>query len=90
MRSIPQVPNAATILLQSLWIPNYSFAGGAEQQVCDVGADYFPRHRRPSRGDSSPRRRRVRARIAEHYQPDRFIPSSRRDSWIRIGRRKGS
>jgi len=42
VRSIPQVPNAATILLQSLWIPNYSFAGGAEQQVCDVGADYFP------------------------------------------------
>jgi hypothetical protein len=31
-----------------------------------------------------------RARIAEHFQPDRFIPSSRRDSWIRIGRRKGS
>ena len=26
MRSISLVPNAATILLLSLWIPNYSFA----------------------------------------------------------------
>jgi len=30
----------ATILLLSLWVPNYAIAGGAEPQVCDVGADY--------------------------------------------------
>ena len=42
MRSITKIPNAADILLLSLWIPTYSFAGVAEQQVCDVGADYFP------------------------------------------------
>ena len=46
MRSISLVPNAATTLLLSPWIPNYSFAGEAEQHVCYVGADYFPRHRR--------------------------------------------
>ena len=35
-------PNAATILQLSLRIPNYSFACGAQQQVCDVCADYSP------------------------------------------------
>src|SRR5713226_182476 len=40
LRRISLVPIAATILLLSFWIPNYAFAGGVEQQVCDVGADY--------------------------------------------------
>ena len=34
MRSITKIPDAADILLLSLWIPTYSFAGVAE--------DYFP------------------------------------------------
>jgi hypothetical protein len=89
VRSISQVESAATMLLW-LRMPNYLPRGKSEQPVCEVGRDYFPRHRRLLRGDSSPRRRRARARIADHYQPHRFIPSSRRDSWIRIGRRKGS
>ena len=41
MRSIALVTIAATILLLSLWSPPHAIAGGAEQQVCDVGADYF-------------------------------------------------
>ncbi len=40
MRSIALVTIAATILLLSLWIPTDSIAGAAEQQVCDVSADY--------------------------------------------------
>jgi hypothetical protein len=40
VRSISLVPNAATILPLSLWISNYCCAGGAQQQVCGVGADY--------------------------------------------------
>jgi len=30
----------ATVLLLTLWIGSNSIAGGAEEQVCDVGADY--------------------------------------------------
>jgi hypothetical protein len=88
VRSISQVPNAATILLLSLWIPNYSFAGRAEQQVV-TSAHTISLGIEDCSGDSLPRRRRARSRIAERYQPGRFIPTSRRDSWIRIGRRKG-
>jgi CheY-like chemotaxis protein len=40
VRSIAPVTIAATILLLSLWIPNRAIAGGTEQQVCDVYADY--------------------------------------------------
>jgi Flp pilus assembly protein TadD len=40
VRSIALVTIAATILLLSLWTPPHAMAGGAEQQVCDVGADY--------------------------------------------------
>ncbi len=40
MRSIALVTIAATILLLSFWTPTDAIAGGAEQQVCDVGADY--------------------------------------------------
>ncbi len=40
MRTIALVTITATMLLLSVWIPNFVFAGGAEQQVCDVGADY--------------------------------------------------
>jgi hypothetical protein len=29
------------LLCRSVWIPTYSFEGGTEQQVCDLGADYF-------------------------------------------------
>jgi hypothetical protein len=59
VRSISLVPNAATILLRSPWIPNYSFAGGTKQQVCDLGAGYSLGIERL--GDSSPLRRRARA-----------------------------
>ncbi len=41
MRTIALVTITATMLLLSVWIPNVGFAGGDEQQVCDVGADYF-------------------------------------------------
>jgi hypothetical protein len=40
VRSISLVPNAATILLLSLRMLNYSLACGTKQQVCDDGADY--------------------------------------------------
>jgi Flp pilus assembly protein TadD len=40
VRNIALVRIAATILLFTLWIPNNAIAGGAEHQVCDVGADY--------------------------------------------------
>lgn len=40
MRRISLVPIAATILLLSFWTPNHAIAGAAEQQVCEVGADY--------------------------------------------------
>jgi len=40
VRSIALVTIAATILLLSLWTPPHAIAGGAEQQVCDVDADY--------------------------------------------------
>ena len=40
MRSIALVTIAASILLLSLWTPPHAITGGAEQQVCDVGADY--------------------------------------------------
>jgi Flp pilus assembly protein TadD len=40
VRSIGLVVIATAILLLSLWIPKNAIAGGAEQQVCDVGADY--------------------------------------------------
>jgi len=40
VRTIALVTITATMLLFSVWIPNVVFAGGAEQQVCDVGADY--------------------------------------------------
>ena len=40
MRSIAPVLVAATVLLLSVWISNDAIAGEAEQQVCDVGADY--------------------------------------------------
>jgi Flp pilus assembly protein TadD len=40
VRSIALVTVAATILLLSLCTPPHAIAGGAEQQVCDVGADY--------------------------------------------------
>jgi len=40
VRSISLVPIAATILLLSLWVAKDAIAGGAEQQVCDAGADY--------------------------------------------------
>jgi Flp pilus assembly protein TadD len=39
VRSIRLIAIAATILLL-LWIPNGAIAGGTEQQICDVGADY--------------------------------------------------
>jgi hypothetical protein len=60
VRSISLVPKAAIILLLSLLIPNYSFAGGLQQQVCNLGADYFLGIERLLRRDSSPRRRRAR------------------------------
>ena len=40
MRSIALVLVAATVFLISIWISNDAIAGGAEQQVCDVSADY--------------------------------------------------
>jgi hypothetical protein len=40
VRTISLVSNAPTILLLSIWIPNYSLTGGAQQQVCEIGADY--------------------------------------------------
>jgi Flp pilus assembly protein TadD len=40
VRSIALVIIAVAISLPSIWIPNTAIAGGAEQQVCDVGADY--------------------------------------------------
>src|SRR5271156_4424586 len=40
MRSIALVIIAVVISLLSFWIPNDAIAGGAEQQVCDVSADY--------------------------------------------------
>jgi Flp pilus assembly protein TadD len=40
LRSFSPVLIAATIMLLSLWIPGYGIAGGAREQVCDVGADY--------------------------------------------------
>lgn len=39
MRSISLAPNAATILSLSLSMLNCSLACGANQQVCDEGAD---------------------------------------------------
>ena len=90
MRSVSPIQNAAAILLLSLWITQCSFAGGAEQQVCNVGADYFPRQPTQLGDDSSPRLRGARARVAGSHQPGRLIPSRRKDSWIWIGRRKGS
>jgi Flp pilus assembly protein TadD len=41
LRSITLVLIATTILLLSPRIPNDAIAGGAEEQICDVGADYF-------------------------------------------------
>ena len=41
MRSISLVMIAAPVLLLSVWIANDAIEGGAEQQVCDVSADYF-------------------------------------------------
>jgi Flp pilus assembly protein TadD len=41
LRSIALILIAATILLLSPRIPNNAIAGGAEEQMCDVGADYF-------------------------------------------------
>jgi Flp pilus assembly protein TadD len=41
VRSIALVIVAVISFLFSLWIPNDAISGGAEQQVCDVGADYF-------------------------------------------------
>jgi len=40
VRSIALLTIAATILLLSFWTPTDAIAGGAERQVCDVGADY--------------------------------------------------
>src|SRR5271156_3912108 len=40
MRSIAPVIIAVVISLLSFWIPNDANAGGVEQQVCDVSADY--------------------------------------------------
>ena len=40
MRTIALVIVAAAALPLSLWTPNVAFAGGVEEQVCDVGADY--------------------------------------------------
>jgi len=40
MRSVALVIIAVVISLLSFWIPNDAIAGGAEQQVCDVSADY--------------------------------------------------
>jgi Flp pilus assembly protein TadD len=39
VRTIALVTISVTILL-SLWIPKVVIAGGAEHQICDVGADY--------------------------------------------------
>ena len=41
MRSITLVAIAAAILLLSSWIPSNAVARGADQEVCDVRADYF-------------------------------------------------
>jgi Flp pilus assembly protein TadD len=40
MRSIAPGIIAVVISLLSFWIPNDAIAGGAEQQICDVSADY--------------------------------------------------
>jgi Flp pilus assembly protein TadD len=40
LRSISLAPIAAALLL-SLWISGKGIAGGAEEQVCNVEADYF-------------------------------------------------
>jgi Flp pilus assembly protein TadD len=40
VRSIARIIVAVNILLLSLWLPKDAIAGGAEQQVCDVSADY--------------------------------------------------
>jgi Flp pilus assembly protein TadD len=40
VRSIALVVIATAFLLLSLWIPKQAIAGGSEQQVCNVGADY--------------------------------------------------
>jgi Flp pilus assembly protein TadD len=41
VRNIALIVVAVFISLLSIWIPNVAIAGGAEQQVCDVGADYL-------------------------------------------------
>ena len=40
MRNIALTIVAVSISLLSIWLPTVTTAGGAEQQVCDVGADY--------------------------------------------------
>ena len=40
MRSIALIIIATAVLLLSLWIPKNAIAGGAVQQVCNVGVDY--------------------------------------------------
>lgn len=41
MRSIALAIVVATTLLLSSWMPSHAIAGGADQEVCDVRADYF-------------------------------------------------
>jgi Flp pilus assembly protein TadD len=41
VRTIALMIIATTVLLLSLWIPNCAIAGGTEQQVCEVRADYY-------------------------------------------------
>lgn len=81
MRRISLLPNTLTISL--LWIPNYSLAGRAQQQVCDDGADYSLGIEDHS---EAIRRRHVEdkrgARVGGRDERSRFIPSSRRDLWI--------
>lgn len=41
MRNIALIVVAVFISVLSIWLPKAAMASGAEQQVCDVGADYY-------------------------------------------------
>ncbi len=41
MRNIALIVVAVFISVLSIWLPKAAIASGAEQQVCDVGADYY-------------------------------------------------
>jgi hypothetical protein len=85
VRSISLIQNAATALLLSLWIPNCSFAGGAEQQVCDGRRRLFPSasktdHTRfvaTSKTSGRSLRRELSPGPTHSFQQERFIDLNR-------------